>query len=67
MRYIYKKVNYDILTFVGDVGGLIDFVLLMGWAFTTALASRMHDAEMVRDAYRWQRYHEDSTPYYQTL
>lgn len=53
MRHIYKKENYDILTFVGDVGGLIDFVLLMGWAVTTALVSRMHDAAMVRDTYRW--------------
>lgn len=31
----YLRDDYDILTYFGDLGGLMDFVMLFGWAVST--------------------------------
>lgn len=50
---IYKMEAYDVLTFFGDLGGLLDVVLLAGSFFTSALTFRLFQADLVERAYRW--------------
>ncbi len=40
-RKFYKREDYDLLTYLGDVGGLLDFILLAGWSISTVFISRL--------------------------
>ena len=51
-RRIYKREEYDMLTFLGDLGGLIDVVLLVGWSLTSLFASRLFQAALITQAYK---------------
>ena len=50
--HIYKRVSYDILTYLGDLGGLLDSVLLIGFIFTSFFAGKMFKAAMINQFYR---------------
>ena len=63
---IYKRISYDILTYLGDVGGLLDFVLLMGFLFTSFFASKLFNAALIGQVYRVQRYSRDFSQFYET-
>ena len=52
------------LTYFGDLGGLLDFVMLFGWAISSVFVSRLLQAALVKQVYRVQRYLLDMTPYY---
>ena len=67
IRHIYKREEYDILTFFGDIGGFTDCIIVFGWLLTSALVSRLFQAALIQFTYRWQRYNIDDTPYYDTL
>lgn len=54
------------LTYFGDLGGLLDFVLGFGWLISTVFVSRLFQAALVKKAYRVQRYMLDTTEYYET-
>ena len=65
-QMLYKREEYDMLTYLGDLGGLLDIVLLLGVAITSIFVSRLFQAAIVKQAYRVQRYLLDSTPYYES-
>ena len=63
---IYKREGYDLLTFLGDLGGLFDICMIMGMTLTSIFAGRMFTAALIRQAYRVQRYFRDSSQFYET-
>ena len=64
--HFYKREDYDMLTYFGDLGGLLDFVIWFGWGLSTFFVSRLFAADLVSQAYRVQKYLLDPTPYYNT-
>ena len=55
----YKRVGYDILTYLGDLGGLLDFVLALGFAITSFFSTKLFSAALIGQVYRVQRYARD--------
>ena len=51
-QMLYKREEYDMLTYLGDLGGLLDIVLLLGVAITSIFVSRLFQAAIVKQAYR---------------
>ena len=62
----YKREGYDLLTFLGDLGGLFDICMIMGMTLTSIFAGRMFTAALIRSAYRVQKYFRDSSQFYET-
>ena len=54
------------LTFLGDVGGLFDIVMLMGSTLTMVFAARLFQGALVGEAYKVQNYFNDFTAFYET-
>ena len=48
----YKREEYDILTLLGDLGGLLDIVLLTGVAISSPFVVRLFQAAIVSNNYR---------------
>ena len=63
---LYKREEYDMLTYFGDLGGLLDFVIIFGWAISHHFVSRLFSAALISQAYRVQKYLKDKTPFYPT-
>ena len=63
---VYKREEYDLLTYFGDLGGLLDFVAMIGWALSTIFVTRLFAAALIKQAYGVQKYLLDTTPYYDT-
>lgn len=38
---LYKREEYDLLTYFGDMGGLFSFLLFFGWALSHRFVSRL--------------------------
>ena len=57
---------YDLLSFLGDVGGLLDIIMLMGRTLTMFFAARLFQGALVSKAYKIQNYFEDFTQFYGT-
>ena len=51
---------------MGDIGGLLDFVLVVGYALSHKFVARLFQAALIKRAYRLQHYLGDMTPYYNT-
>ena len=66
MHNYYKREEYDMLSYFGDLGGLYSIVMGFGWVISVALISRLFQAAIVEKTYRWQKYNVDDTPYYKT-
>ena len=66
MSKFYKREDYDILEYLGDIGGLLDIVLIFGYAFSHSFVQRLFQAALVEKVYRLQHYLRDMTPYYKT-
>ena len=66
MHNFYKREEYDLLTFFGDLGGLQGVIFGLGWFFSVAMVTRLVKAAMVEKTYRWQKYDIDDTQYYET-
>ena len=66
MQKIYVREDYSILVYLGDIGGLLDFVLIFGWALSHSFVKRLFQAALVEKVYRLQNYLHDMTPYYKT-
>ena len=49
---LYKREEYDLLTYFGDVGGLLDIVLLFGFALSSPFIGRLFHAALVKENYR---------------
>ena len=62
-KFFYKRIEYDLLTYLGDIGGLIDVVMVFGRLITYIFVTRLFHAALVEKAYRLQKYMLDMTPY----
>ena len=62
----YKTEEYDLMQYFGDLGGLLEIVIVIGWYLSFALVSRLFKAALVERTYRYQQYKPDSTQYYET-
>ena len=62
----YKREEYDLLQYFGDIGGLLEIVTLVGWYMSFALVSRLFQAALVEGTYRKQEYSPGNTQYYET-
>ena len=58
---LYKREEYDILSYFGDIGGLLDIVFILGFALTSFFVSRQLHAALVNRTYRMQRYDADQS------
>ena len=57
----YKREEYDLLQYFGDIGGLLEIVTLVGWYMSFALVSRLFQAALVESTYRKQEYSSGNT------
>ena len=48
MQKIYKREEYDLLTYLGDMGGLLDIILVVGAAISSSVVSRLFFASLVK-------------------
>ena len=51
-RKLYRREDYDLLTYLGDIGGLLDVILLLGWSTSTVFVSRLFQGAIVGRVYR---------------
>ena len=63
-RQLYFRDTYDMLTYLGDLGGLIDIVMVVGYLLTTLFASKLLAAAVIGQVYRIQSYMRDESQYY---
>lgn len=63
-RRLYKRQVDDMLTYMGDLGGLLDVLLVLGWAGTALFGSKLFRASLIGQAYHVQSYNKDFTQYY---
>ena len=52
------------LTYFGDMGGLLDFVVMVGLSLSSVFVARLFQAALVKNSYKIQEYLKDQTPYY---
>ena len=62
---IYKLEGYDILTFLGDIGGLFDIIIVLGMGITSMFAGQLFMAALISDSYNIQSYFRDSSEFYE--
>lgn len=65
-KKLYKRVGYDILSYLGDLGGLLDVVMVVGQICTSVFVGRLFQAALIQSAYRIQSYDRDFEQFYQT-
>ena len=49
---LYQREEYDLLTYFGEMGGLIEFFVFFGWIITHFFVSRLLLADLVKQVYR---------------
>ena len=54
------------LEFLGDMGGLIQIVFLIVYLPVSFIVERNFKAAIISDAYKVQKYHADTTEYYES-
>ena len=62
----YKREEYGLLSYFGDLGGLLSCLLFFGYAISSKFVSRLLGAALVKKMYRVQQYLLDTTHYYNT-
>ena len=62
----YKREGYDMLTFLGDLGGLFDIIMIIGWGLTSIFAGNLLTAALIGEVYKIQNYFRDSSEFYET-
>ena len=55
------------IEYLGDIGGLIQIIMIVGTFFVGFIIERQFLAAMVRDTFQIQRYFDDQSEYYKTL
>ena len=61
---LYTREYYDMLTYLGDLGGLMDVALLFCWFISGLFATRLFQAALVNSAYKVQEYMNNENNYY---
>lgn len=51
-RKFYKREDYDLVTYLGDLGGLFEFLLGFGLVLASPIVSRLFNAAIVAQVYR---------------
>ena len=64
-RY-HRRQTYRLIEYLGDIGGLIQIILLTGSFFVGFIIERQFKAAMVSETYQIQKYAKDQTEYYST-
>ena len=59
----YKHEAYDILTYLGDLGGLYGILYTLGMILTSRFVARMFNATIISQVYGIQTYLNDNTPF----
>ena len=49
---LYKREEYDLLTYFGDLGGLLSSLLFSGWTISSMFVLRLFHAALVKKIYR---------------
>ena len=52
------------MVYLGDIGGLLDFVFVVGYVLSHKFVERLLSAALVKRVYKLQHYLKDMTPYY---
>ena len=52
LKMLYARNDYELLQYLGDLGGIIDFVLLLGMATSHIFVKRLFQAALVNRVYR---------------
>ena len=63
---LYVREDYSLLVDLGDIGGLLDVVLVLGWVLSHKVVLRLLHGALVGKVYRLQHYLKDMTPYYKS-
>lgn len=66
IQKLYRRTDYEILTYLGDLGGLIDVVVIFFYFLAQPFVRRIFQAQLVSKAYRLQKLMLDQEPYYET-
>ena len=53
---LYTRWQYSIMAYLGDLGGLIDIIQLVGLLLTTFLTRNVLEAAMITDSYQIQKF-----------
>ena len=51
---LYKREGYDMLTYLGDLGGLADVLLIAGSSLTGLFSAKLFQAALISSAYKIQ-------------
>ena len=62
----YERTSYTMLAYLGDLGGLIDIVWILGGMITAILIRNTFEAALISDSYQIQKYNHDYSEYYST-
>ena len=54
------------LTYLGDLGGLMSVLVPIGAIISSPIVSRLFQADLVKKTYRIQHYLKDMEPYYES-
>ena len=46
-QYFFKRENYDLITYLGDLGGLLDVLFAVGSVTTGLLTSKLFKAKLI--------------------
>ena len=60
----YSRISYTMLNYLGDLGGLIDIVWILGGVITAILIRNKFEAAVISDSYQIQKYNRDYSEYY---
>ena len=64
--WYYKRETYDLLAYIGDVGGIHQLLWLIGGLLIGFLVDRKFNARLVKELYKVQQYSADQSEYYKT-
>ena len=55
-NHVYSREYYDLVQYLGDLGGLLDVVLVFGWILTSFFSFRLFQSALVSSTYKLQKY-----------
>ena len=61
---MYSLDYYDILSYLGDSGGILKVILASGFVLSGLFASRIFSAAIVKETYKLQKYMKNNDDYY---
>ena len=61
---MYARRSYTMLAYLGDLGGLLDIIWIIGAVLTAALTRDVLQAAMITNSYHVQKYNHDNSEYY---